>query len=189
MGTSEAITKAATRLFRTKGYHGTTVEDIARAVGQKKGSLYYHISGKEELLMGILNDAMTNAVKRIENIMKLRVPPMERLRRAVEDHIAGVLTHRDAVTVFLQEGDKLTGQSNKRYLSKRREYEKAFRLLVQSAMKHGGIRKGDVSLLTRAILGTCNSVLVWYRPGGRLRPGEIAASLADFIFNGILPRP
>jgi len=186
METSQVITKAASRLFRVKGYHGTTVEDIARAVGQKKGSLYYHISGKEELLISILNEVIARAIERLETVTKLELSSTQRLRRAVEDHIVGVLAHRDAVTVFLREGDKLSGSSNKRYLSKRREYEHMFRDVVQAAMNDGAIREVDSSLLTRAILGVCNSVLVWYKPQGRLRPEEIARAFADFIFNGIL---
>ena len=186
METSQAITKAASRLFRVKGYHGTTVEDIARAVGQKKGSLYYHISGKEELLMSILNEAVDMAIKRLETVAELQLSSAERLRRAVEDHIVGVLAHRDAVGVFLQEGDKLSGRSKKNYLSKRREYEHLFRNLVQGAMNDGAIREVDPFLLTRAILGVCNSVLVWYKPQGHLRAEEIARAFGEFIFNGIL---
>src|SRR5438105_10727946 len=105
----EEVYAAALRLFMEKGYHATSMQDIAAAVGLYKGSLYHYIGSKEDLLVQVFERAMTGLVRDAEHIATdLALRPSEQLRRIVTLHVEAVATNLDALTVYLHEFRALT---------------------------------------------------------------------------------
>lgn len=183
------VLRAATRVFREKGYHAATVGDIAAEVGMLKGSLYYYISKKEDLLHQILDFAITVLRDRLIDIMASTPEPRERVRLAVQSHVLTALEFRDEVAVFLRERHVLDQARHYDYFAKTSDYERLFRRCIDEGIRSGAFAETDTSLAMLTILGMCNGVLTWFDPKGRLSAEEIASAYGVWAVDGILRTP
>lgn len=177
---------AAASLFKQKGFHATSMQDIADAVGMQKGSLYYHISSKEELLFRISHEAISTVTEQLEEIATAPLTPSEKLRAAVEIHVETLCKRLDLMSVFLKESNTLTAEQQAQILAHRRRYEELFRGILREGIGAGEFRPVDVGAVSNALLGMLNWMHHWYRPDGRLSPTEIAKVFSDFALHGIL---
>src|SRR5438270_12883784 len=106
VATREAIIEAAARVFRTKGYHAASVQDIADAVGILKGSLYHHFDSKEELLYLIAKEPRARLYKTVAEIVADDAPAGDKLRRAILAHLEAFNEHYPHLFVYLRERDE-----------------------------------------------------------------------------------
>jgi TetR/AcrR family transcriptional regulator, cholesterol catabolism regulator len=182
----DEVYAAALRLFTEKGYHATSMQDIAAAVGLYKGSLYHYIGGKEELLVRVFEHAMGSLLEDVERIAAdLSLSPSEQLRQVIHAHVSAVASNLDALTVYLHEFRALAGDS----LGNMRDQRDRYRTLVETVVKRG-VEAGefacpDVGVATLGVLGMCNWIVQWYRPGGRLEPRQIADRFAELLLGGL----
>lgn len=180
------ILRAAGRLFSQRGYYGTSIRDIARAIRLQGGSLYAHIASKEELLWEIVDEAAQAFLSGLEPIVRSEHPPLEKLRRAVAAHLRVVTERQDAAVVFNHEWRALSPKRRSEILARRDAYEALFREILQEGIEAGVFRADlDVPLLTRFILTALNGVAVWYNPKGPLSPAQIAEAFTDWIVRGM----
>lgn len=185
----DRILAEAARLFCEKGYHATSMEDLAAAVGIKKGSLYYYIESKEQLLFEI---AELIPPRFIANVMALledtQLTAEQKLRTAITGHLELFETETGLAwsRVFLLEYRALPDQHRRKLLEQRRQYENVFRRLIAEGVERGEFAQVDVAMVTRAILGMCNWAIEWYSPGGKLSTEEIASIFSDLILKGLL---
>jgi TetR/AcrR family transcriptional regulator, cholesterol catabolism regulator len=177
---------AALRLFREKGYHGTSMQDIAEAVGLYKGSLYHYIGGKEDLLIQAFERAMAVLLVDVERIAAdTSLSPPTQLRQIIEAHVAAVAENLDALTVYLHEFRALAGESLTTVRAQRERYAELVGQIVQRGVRLGQLETTDVRLATLGLLGMCNWMCEWYRPSGRLGADEIGRFFADLILDGL----
>ena len=99
----EQILRTATTIFRQKTYHGTTLKDIADAVGMLKGSLYYYITSKGNLLADIILEAMKTLDDGLVRVENADLAPKERLREIVREHVKFNASYREAGALFITE--------------------------------------------------------------------------------------
>src|SRR5262245_13230857 len=119
----EEVYTAALRLFREKGYHATSMQDIAAAVGLYKGSLYHYIAGKEELLVQVFERAMGKLVADTEHVARdTGLRASDQVRRLIGLHVAAVAENLDALTVYLHEYRALKGEPFERVAQQRERY-------------------------------------------------------------------
>ena len=183
---SEEVYAAALRLFREKGYHATSMQDIAAAVGLYKGSLYHYIDGKEELLAKVFERGMGALLAEVERIAAdTRLAPSVQLRQVVEAHVAAVATNLDALTVYLHEWRALAGDSLVNVRGQRERYTHLVAEIVARGVAAGEFRVPDVRIATLGLLGMCNWLCQWYSPNGRLSAREIGARFADMMLDGL----
>lgn len=175
----EEILAAAARIFREKGYHGTSVRDIAESVGLLKGSLYHYIRSKEELLARLFEGALEETVRELEEIAARKDPPSDRLRLMVYAYVRAVTTNLDAVALYLREWRSLQPPHLARVRSQRRGMRTLFEGVIADGVRTQEFAVGDTKVSALAILGMCNWIYEWYRPRGRLRPEQIADELAE----------
>lgn len=180
------IFDAAASLFKRKGFHATSMQEIADAVGMRKGSLYYHISSKEELLFRISFEAIHAITEQLEEIVAAPLSPSEKLRVAIENHVETLCDKLDLISVFLRESSTLTAEQQAQILAYRRRYEDLFKGILREGIEAGEFRTVDISTVTNALLGMLNWMHQWYRPDGRLKPKAIAEIFADLALHGIL---
>src|SRR5438105_12105136 len=163
------------------------MQDIAAAVGLYKGSLYHYIGGKEDLLVQVFERAMGGLLAEVERIVAdTSLRPSVQLRLVVQAHVCCVSENLDALTVYLHEFRALAGESA---LAKVRAQRERYAHLVSEILARG-VRSGelaipDVGIATLGLLGMCNWVCQWYRPGGRLGPVEIGGYFADMVLLGL----
>jgi AcrR family transcriptional regulator len=191
----EEVYAAALRLFREKGYHATSMQDIAAAVGLYKGSLYHYIGAKEDLLVQVFERGMGNLVAEVEGIAAdTSLLPSAQVRLIIEVHVAAVAANLDALTVFFHEWRALAGESLTNVRAQRERYTHLVTEIVSRGVRLGEFEAQDVRIATLGLLGMCNWVCQWYRPGGRLGAHEIADHFAALVLDGLktatyLPEP
>jgi AcrR family transcriptional regulator len=170
------LTRTAARLFAEKGYHGTSIGDLAKAMGVQKGSLYAHISSKEDLLYEAMRegaDAFHAALDAIPD----DAPATEKIRLALRGHLRVVAEQLDVATVFMREWRYLEGERREEILGERRRYEDRVRALFREGRELGGLRT-DLDDATAALLtlSAANWAYTW------LQPGRDTDALADRFY-------
>jgi TetR/AcrR family transcriptional regulator, cholesterol catabolism regulator len=178
-GREDAILAAAARIFREKGYHGTSVQDIAESVGLLKGSLYHYIRSKEELLARLFDGALDETLRELETIASRDVSATERLREMVKAYVRAVTANLDAVGLYLREWRALPQPELTRLRGRRRTMRALFEDVIADGVKRREFAASDVKISTLAILGMANWLFEWYRPRGRMRPEQLAGEIAD----------
>lgn len=181
------ILDTAEQLFAERGYHATSMRDLARAVELQGGSLYSHISGKEELLWRILERAADDFNAAITPIVASDSAPIEKLRAAIHAHVRVVANNLDAATVYFHEWKFLGDPQRSVFLQRRNHYEQTLRALVAEAVAAGNFREVEPKWATLLILSAANWLYQWYDPDGPLSPDEIADNFIEMIFQGLLP--
>src|SRR5581483_10084106 len=124
------LTRAAARLFAQKGYHGTSIGDLAEALGMQKGSLYAHIDSKADLLWEVAREG-SEAFHAALDAIPEEGPVLERIQAALRAHLHVVAEQLDIATVFIREWRYLEGDRRERFLAERRRYEDRVRALFR----------------------------------------------------------
>ncbi len=186
MSKEAEIREAAMRIFREKGYHAASMQEIANAVGMQKGSLYYYISSKQELLFKIFEEAIGSMARELEAIYARPLSPREKLREAIAAHVRAISQRLDMLSIFLRETRVLSPGQEEVIDIHRLRYERLLQRIVSDGMKSGEFRALDPKLTTYALLGMTNWIYRWYNPSGRFASEQIADIFTDLIFNGLL---
>ncbi len=186
-GRNQQILQTAAKLFRLYGYHGTSMQDLAEALGLQRGSLYHYIETKEDLLHALMKEAIETFIARVEPIANAPEPAASKLRKAVAAHLRVLVTMPDAVAVFLHELKALSPENQRAIIALRDRYEGLFRHMVAQGAADGTLRPVDPKVATFAILGILNWPYHWFDPAGRLSVDELAEAFADLILHGLKP--
>ena len=170
------LTRQAARLFAEKGYHGTSIGDLAEAMGVQKGSVYAHIESKQDLLYETLSDgaaAFHAALDAVDD----RLPAVEKLRLALRAHLRVVSEQLDIATVFVREWRYLDGARREEFVVERRRYEERIRALFREGVEQSELRTDlDVNVAALVFLSAANWAYTW------LQPGRDTNELADRFF-------
>jgi TetR/AcrR family transcriptional regulator, cholesterol catabolism regulator len=179
-GRRSELTRVAAQLFAEKGYHGTSVGDIATAFGVQKGSLYHHIESKADLLWEVAREG-AEAFHEALDALPEGLPARERIRLALCGHLAVVAGQLDVATVFVREWNALEGERRERFLAERRRYEERIRDLFREGVERSELRTDlDVPTAALLFLSAGNWAYTW------LRPGADTASLGERIYGALL---
>lgn len=182
----DEIARAAVTLFNQKGYHATSVQDIADEVGLQKGSLYHYITSKEELLLQIASRSINGFSKELEQICNLQERATERLRKAIHHHFTIVTGDLQMTTVLLREAFLLSDEQHVAIAAAMDQYTNLWVNIIQDGMNSEEFIKGDPRVSALFILGTCNWVYRWYRNDGPQSSKEMADTFCELYLNGIL---
>jgi AcrR family transcriptional regulator len=179
------IFAAAVSIFRKKGYHAASMQDLADAVGLQKASLYYYVSSKEDLLLSIYERLTGAFTKQLEEVVDARIPPVDKLRRAVEIHVVALGEQLELFTVYLNEQKFLNGAPRSRIRAEAERHSELLEAILQEGIQKHALRKCNVKITARAIIGMCNWIYQWYSPEGKLTPHEIAHIFSDLVVDGV----
>ena len=171
------LTRQAARLFAEKGYHGTSIGDLAEAMGVQKASLYAHIASKQDLLYATMREG-AEAFHAGLDAVPADAPVTERIRLALRSHLRVVADQLDVATVFVQEWRYLEAERREEILAERRRYEERFRALFREGRELGELRT-DLNDATAALLAlsAANWAYTW------LQPGRDTDDLADRFYS------
>jgi AcrR family transcriptional regulator len=177
----EIIIKAAGQLFRKQGYEGTSVRDIADAVGLQSGSLFFHFSSKEEILLSLLEGGLRRAVAILDHHLAQAVSPREKLSAILHGHLQAILEEeRDAFYVVLRDWRTLSSPSRRKVIALRDEYESHIALSLDE-LAHTGLIPGNTRLFRLFLLGALNWTVQWYRPDGGLTINQLADGFLELM--------
>jgi AcrR family transcriptional regulator len=179
----EELTRIAARLFAERGYQGTSLADLAAALGVQKPSLYHHIESKEDLLWDVAQEGAA-AFHAALDAVPARDRPAERIREALRAHLAVVGGQLDVATVFVREWRFLTGERREQFVAERRRYEERIRELFREGVEGSELRTDlDVATAALLFLSAANWAYTWLRPGADT--DELADRLYAVLLDGM----
>src|SRR6266566_523093 len=147
------LTRQAARLFAEKGYHGTSIGDLAEAMGVQKGSLYAHIDSKADLLWEVARDGAAAFHAGLDTVPD-ELPATEKIRFALRAHLRVIGEQLEIATVFIREWRYLEGTRRDEFVAERRRYEDRFRALFREGRELGELRT-DLDDATATLLAPC----------------------------------
>jgi AcrR family transcriptional regulator len=176
------VLDAAVELFAAQGYDGTSVSQVIGRAGVAKGGFYHHFASKEALLYEVYGDLITRQLQNMDAILARGLPPSEALRALIHDLVVTTAASARPALVFWREMNKLGDERTALYRRARRRYHDAVRKLVRDAQAAGQFASvTSADTVTFTIFGFVNELPLWYRPGGRKRPAQLADELADLL--------
>jgi AcrR family transcriptional regulator len=183
----ETLTEVALRVFAERGYDGATMDDVARAAGITKASIYHHVSGKEALLERGLRRALDALFAVLSEPESSAEPAIAALRHIVR-RVAKITfaLQSELGVLFRIRGNSLV---EREAIERRRAFDRIVTALVIDAQRAGDLRIDlDPAIVTRLLFGMSNSIVEWYRSDGRVTDDEIARAIAAIAFEGLMPR-
>ncbi|OJY43952.1 MAG: hypothetical protein BGP03_06625 [Pseudonocardia sp. 73-21] len=176
----------ATQVFYEKGYDGASLQDIADRLGMLKGSLYYYIQSKEDLLFDVISAVHKEGLAVVRARAEVPGGPLERLESVIVGHVEHTCRNLVPTAVFLHELSSLPEERRREILGSEHAYQGVFRDLIEKAQAEGLVRADlEPRLAALSVLGSTNWVYRWFRPGGAFTPEQIGSELAEMSIRGI----
>lgn len=172
-----AIKQIAAQLVAARGYHSTSLRQLATEAGITLGTLYHYFPSKEDLLAELFDDAMRPLLETLPAVAALvDDDPVAALREMIESFIKVALEELATAVVLIADNElrALSAERLEHALAQRYEYEQAMLAVVEAGRKRGDFVVDHTKMAVYAILAICNSVPRWYRSGGPLSPDETA---------------
>jgi TetR/AcrR family transcriptional regulator, cholesterol catabolism regulator len=180
----EAIVATATSLFTEKGYHETSLGDIADQIGFTKPAIYYYFDSKEDILFSIVENIVESGLERIRLIARRGGSPSERLRDLLAENTRVILENIEANTVFYNSRGLLSADREEGIREREREYTQVVRDLYAEGVAAGEFMDLDPAVATATLLGASIWSYQWFDPRGRLSRDTVANDVADLLMNG-----
>ena len=179
-----AIEDVASDLFRTHGYAGTSVRDIARALQLQGASLYAHVTSKEDVLWAIVDRAASRfevAADAAEMQAESNRPgdAVEAVSALIRAHVAVLTADVGEASVFVHEWRSLGPERRAAVLDRRDAYEARFRSRIEAGIASGAFGLTDPAIASTVLLTALNGVATWYEPDGRLSADRVADHIVD----------
>jgi AcrR family transcriptional regulator len=178
------ILRAAAAVFRRRGYHGASVDQIASALNMAPGNLYYYFRNKEEILYVCHDYSLGLMLKELKQVEKSELPPDRQLHRLI---VAFVHLFIDVLhgTAWTLEVEALSPPLLKKVIARRDRIDKGFRRILDDGMHSGVFAQRDPKLAAFVIFGAINWIPRWYDPAGQATSHEIAQAFADYLVAGL----
>ncbi len=182
----QEIIDAAAAIFARNGYEATSIQDIAEAVDILKGSLYYYIDSKEDLLFDVIQDVHEPALSNLARQESSDGAAIDRLRMFVTDHVTYNARNMTKIAVFFHDFRSLSGERRETIVQERDRYDHFLRELIAQGQDEGTICPGiNGKLAAFAILGLMNWMYQWYKSTGEKSVEQIADAFAEMAVRSV----
>ena len=183
----ELIIDAAARMFDAKGYSATSTQDIANEVGLLKGSIYYYINSKEDLLFRIIEESHEGALRAIATVSHLNVGPLAKSYALVTTHVKVFHDDRVKHAVFFKEFRSLSDDRKEIIRGTGHAYSLFLRSILEEGQKIGQVDSDlNPRMATAGIVGMLNSMSFWYQDGGSWGPESIGSQFGEQVVLGLV---
>src|SRR5438132_5654294 len=174
----------AARVFADKGYHSTTMRDLAAASGMSLAGMYYYVRGKEERLAKIQQLCFTQVLEGAERAVARAGDPVERLQAFIRHHVTFFAAHMPEMNVLSHEAASPTGERLRRIAVIKRRYVDLLEGLLREAVPDEG--PVDRSAAAYILFGMMNWIYNWYHPAGEIEPERLGALIARIFLGGFV---
>jgi AcrR family transcriptional regulator len=184
--TPESLLAVAVEVFNERGYDGTSMEHLSRAAGISKSSIYHHVRGKEELLQRAVGRALEGLFGILEERGAREGRAVRRLEYVTRRTTEVLMDELPYVTLLLRVRGNTT--TERWAMERRREFDQRVSALLKDAVAEGDLRADvEARLATRLLFGMINSLVEWYRPGGRASADEqqVVDAVVRLAFDGL----
>lgn len=185
----QELIDAAAVIFSDKGYDAASIQEIADALGILKGSVYYYIDSKQDLLFEIISERQADTDTLVKELRRADLDPLGRLRAFITAHVEDVMREPVKSAVLCRDFGALTGEHHATALRLRDKHNRFIRQQVVEAQRVGTVCPDvDPSLALRAVTSMVSWAWQW-SAGGRLKPSVVGDALADLVLAGITCDP
>ena len=174
----EELLRVSAKLFREKGFDGTSIRDISAAAGMHSGSPFYHFKTKQDILLAVMEQGLAEGLRRLEDAIVEPGTAEQRLRRMIRAQLGTILEEgNDFIPVLLYDWRSLTEPNRRRIIALHDRYDVLWQPVIDE-LKRAGHMPGDAQLVRLLVLGAVNWTGSWYRSGGRLSLDAVAEGAA-----------
>lgn len=174
----DALLRICARLFREKGFDGTTIRDISKAAGMHSGSPFYHFKTKQAMLVAVMEQGLIEGLRKTEAVMARDAPPREKFERLIRAHLETICAEgNDFIPVLLYDWRSVTPANRRRIIALRDRYDALWQRAVDD-LADAGLLRADPHLARLLILGAVNWSAKWYRRGAGASLDDIARAAA-----------
>ena len=184
------VVDAAAKVFLARGYADASVQDVADELGILKGSLYYYISTKEDLLFWLLEEVHVDVQRILEEVEALDgLDPLARLHEYVRRQVEYNASNLAKISVYYHDIEQLGDERREDIKGRRKAHERFVTTMIKDAQARKEVDPGaDPRVLANCVFAVIIWIYRWYRPGGRVKRDELASLLADFAVGGLSSR-
>lgn len=176
-----ALLHVCARLFREKGFDGTTIRDISAAAGMHSGSPFYHFASKQDMLVAVMEEGLAEGLRRTEAVLAQQLPPREKFRRLVRSHLGTILDRgNDFIPVLLYDWRSLTPANRRRVIALKDRYDAHWQGMLDE-LARAGLIAADPQVARLFVFGAVNWTATWYRAGGRFSVDALAAQAEKLL--------
>ena len=180
----EELLRVSAKLFREKGFDGTSIRDISAATGMHSGSPFYHFKTKQDILVAVMEQGLAEGLRRTEEVMALPLPPEQKLKELIRAQLGTILEEgSDFIPVLLYDWRSLSTANRRRIVALKDRYDALWQQVI-GELQRAGHMPCDAQLARLLILGAVNWTGTWYRAGGRLSLDEVAEGAARLFLQG-----
>ncbi len=181
-----AVLLAAVRMFNQRGFHATSLDDVAASLGVTKPMIYHYLGTKDQVLFECVSNGLQQLREAAAAAARQQGSGRHRLRRFLCSYAECIMD--DFGRCVARTGDEaLSPESRTQFRKLKAEIDSVLRHMIEAAAADGSARVEDVKLTAFAFAGALNWTALWHLPDGTLKPDEIAARLADILIGGIMP--
>jgi AcrR family transcriptional regulator len=188
MSNQKRILKAATELFSSTGFDGTSVRRIAKKSGLSVPGMFHYFSSKEEILYEIMTLFTDFSYKKIMEIYNADIDPIEKLSEICKFYVEQYAGHKHQLTILISERKSLTPEHREIYITKERDYVKALKNLFKELAKRKLLKPIDHSILAFIFFGMVHWTYRWYNPEAKkgIGPNQLGIIFSEVFLRGIL---
>ncbi len=179
----QEILHAALRAFKERGYHATTLDDIAERIGVRKTALYHYFPDKEAILYECHRESLTELDRLMKEARELDTAS-EQLAHVIREHVR-VMTDTLEGSPLAFEVTAFSPERQKEMIAARDRYEHELRRIIDRGIEAGEFRRVDSKIAVFAVLGAINWIARWYSPEGSVHAPELGAQFAEHLVGGL----
>lgn len=183
----EAVVRAAAQAFNARGYHNTSLDDIAAALGVTKPTVYYYVENKEQLLFECFRAGLQRIREAFREASRSDRPARERLNAVVRGYAEAIASEYGWCMVRAHEHD-LGLEMGRQIKGLKSEIDQGIRRLLREGIEDGSIGHCDPKITAFAMAGALNWIAHWYRENQPMTATEVADAFVTFFENGLIPR-
>jgi len=184
----EAVIRTAAQAFNERGYHHTSLDDIAAALGVTKPTVYYYVANKEQLLFECFLAGLTPIREALRAADRRAGTGRDRLAHVIRGYAAAIASEYGWCMVRAHDQD--LGPAMRRQINLlKSEIDQGIRQLLRDGIDDGSIGPCDPKLTAFAMAGALNWIAHWYRADQAMSPVEVADAFVAFFERGLQPRP
>lgn len=180
----ERVLDGSARVFALKGYERASIRDIAAMVNMSPGGLYHYCSSKQDLLYQVCERAFQSLITRLEDALKNRESPADRLYAVFLSHLSYFLERPEELVTLTENLSSLRPPGSTKIRVLQRQYYLMVRGVVESLP---GVAAVPLRVATMALFGSMNWVHTWYRRDRDGEAEEMAGMMAKVFLCGLAP--
>jgi AcrR family transcriptional regulator len=178
--------EVAAKLFASRGYAGTSLQDIADELGVSRPSLYYYFSSKEEILASLVEEVTVFSHQQSERVAaNADANPGETLCLMVRNHAKWLLDHAVQFRVVDRSESELPEETRRVHNAAKRALLEDFTGIIARGIQIGHFRPIDPRVAAFGMLGMCSWTAWWFKPDGRQTAASVADTIADMALHSV----